>query len=1621
MRKIQLLLLAIFTLLGVNSAHAYSTDDLTNAGWTKVTDLSALTLSDNYFMFVDAGASASALAVGNPATGDRPSYFTLANPFAAAQQVWIIAATGDNYTIQNYVNNKFFVSGDQGWNDSMSDNADMGDFTFTLNDGKYTIARSTGNVGPWNDNGAIALSDGYENAAVNKAAAKAPGFFVYSIARTAYNAARRNGSALAAEGWSQVTAADGLGKKGYYYALLDVSEAGYESGFAMTGATNGRPQSQALTDPVTNKAQLWTIAAHDADKFALQCVQDGKYFRCDGAGWNTGFIDNIDADGTDFIFTLNDGKWTLSNEKDAGSFVGRWGNSAYHPFHGESIAANKAAGGGKKQYLIYSIPTIAGVATELPASGEMAADTWYYIDITAAANNYTATATTLADIVYTTDGTTLVKNTASITANFTATDNTLAATRYYVKSSSANKLTVGVASFTYTVGDATPSIADGAYISGLTTIDFAFNGAGSTDPDAVFALLNNTATATLMKGEEAVKEGTLALNGKVLTATFADVTLDLNSTYTLAVAAGVVGYEGQETNAAISTTFKTGLVAEGLYYFQKKDTQKFLGRGGNWGTQAVVAEFGISYDLTLLPNGAYQLKNHDWSLAANANKYLGFSTTNNDYFVDRGEDQFTLVAAEGGYVLKTSNDKFTKTAVNEGHDVAFEYLTPTDVEGEATIWSLINKETYAANVAAIRNAEAAAVATTAGKTAATVAELTAVLASDYVASDVTSSIKNADCTANLDNWTQVNYGDGNKNFDANGTTGEVWDGFGGIKQDIAGLEAGIYKVSVRATWRPGNKLSGERAGNDINTNAWVYANTATSSNLTQLKSWYAGGATIDSRADMKASGDAYLNDVYVYVSEGETLTIGLASPSKCNGAWMPFFGWSLTRYAAPVTAEIVADPANEATVEKLSSVTLTFNGATTVDAGSKANNVTITSDKGYNAGCTLDYGEADNQMVVKFTEVTEAATYTITFPENAFTSDAIIPAFTLTYTIAAPQQEGLVLNPAPGNVAWLTDITLSAADAPTKSLSAVYNATEVPHLIAPNGDKIALDGSSVYKDGASTYHLVPRLLNTTAGEYTLVIPDNYFSYNDDNWQKVNLPGKTVKYNVAGGDTQAFTSVPAINATVNKFKDIVITFPGATTVAVNSGLSIILYQDTTTWKGSASLSYNWTYDGNTMTYSSYNEVIDAGRYTMVFPEGCLLIDGQPSAPFMVDFKVVEPEPLNMVVTPAKGAEVTGVMNSAVITFPDETDVTYNAGSITLYRIEGEKEISVGGAYGATTTVKQDDGKTFKVSFNGMATKSGSYKITIPKNLFSTAQSFNADTTVTFTYTAPATAPKMVVTPAKGAELDRVQKFTVTFPEEENVSINTTLSGNLSLYKGVPYYNEYGYLVASSHSTATFSAITPVEGKTNEFTFSFSNPGIEAGEYTLTIPAGVFLIGTENFNATDTLTYKATGEGLDKIVATPSKPVTKLKNITLTFVNETSVVFQTAYSSATLYKVNPEQSFNTYKENVSATKSDYNGYVSIDETQPNKLNIELKDEYTEEGDYYLDLGSNFLYMSDGKTPNTVNKVYFTVVSEVTGIKNINTVRDEQTYTIGGVKVKDMNRPGLYIQNGKKVVKK
>ena len=458
MKKTVLTLIA--TLVCTVGAWAYSTSDLTSAGWTQVTNLGSFNVSDYYFVFVDAENTSKVLLISNPTSYDPPCYAPMSNPFAASHEVWKLVDTGSGtYNIQSYCDNRYFVSGWAGWDHSMQDNTGNGDFTFTLSDGKYKIHRHLGAgwegyVGHWGmDADKLAYPDYIVDSSdekllvIEKNGANkgedAPGFYLYSISRTAYETGRRNGAKLATEGWTQVTSTAGLGLPGYYYVFLDVSEFGYESGLALT--TNLTYTS--LSDPITNPAQLWVTEAYN-ESYALKSAETNKYFSVWGydiwSGWAVDMWENHGGDGrSDFTFTLNDGKWKLHNNFCGdGTYVGRYGGF-YHPYEGEGIGANKGpknenrGSGGMKQYLIYSIPTIEGVATPL-GEGNMVADQWYYIDIAEASSKYVATATTLGDIVYTTAGNTLVRDVAD--SHFAAINNSLSATRYYVKSSTVNHL-----------------------------------------------------------------------------------------------------------------------------------------------------------------------------------------------------------------------------------------------------------------------------------------------------------------------------------------------------------------------------------------------------------------------------------------------------------------------------------------------------------------------------------------------------------------------------------------------------------------------------------------------------------------------------------------------------------------------------------------------------------------------------------------------------------------------------------------------------------------------------------------------------------------------------------------------------------------------------------------------------------------------------------------------------------------------------------------------------------------------------------------------------------------------------------------------------------------------------
>ena len=96
-------------------------------------------------------------------------------------------------------------------------------------------------------------------------------------------------------------------------------------------------------------------------------------------------------------------------------------------------------------YLEYLGPTLSDAAIALPEGGAMAADTWYVFE-PAEAGIFNITATTIDDIIFATDGEMLTSEANSSTQKFNAISG-LQKIKYYVKSSSANQLTVGTKIF----------------------------------------------------------------------------------------------------------------------------------------------------------------------------------------------------------------------------------------------------------------------------------------------------------------------------------------------------------------------------------------------------------------------------------------------------------------------------------------------------------------------------------------------------------------------------------------------------------------------------------------------------------------------------------------------------------------------------------------------------------------------------------------------------------------------------------------------------------------------------------------------------------------------------------------------------------------------------------------------------------------------------------------------------------------------------------------------------------------------------------------------------------------------------------------------------------------------
>ena len=441
------------------------------------------------------------------------------------------------------------------------------------------------------------------------------------------------------------------------------------------------------------------------------------------------------------------------------------------------------------------------------------------------------------------------------------------------------------------------------------------------------------------------------------------------------------------------STLSGSEVDEGTYYLQavsqptyttdeegndlrEQMSYKFLSRGGSYGWEAVVSDFGVAQVITASDSigtgNYYSLYSHDLQVAWNNYNYCYLAddgakistgeTTKGQWRLvevssdeDEGEDAEDTEGTKSYYLVGLSvSDSITTTTDDDGNttadttqvytdyylgalpnevnDYTYYYLTPVSTADSAVIWQLIDEDAYDALVEARLDEQATDIYTLLKE------EVGDKISDDYAVSslddldelvaaagaiDMTDAITNADYTG-TGGWTynsicpiyknaytgSINtaayhvYENVHRDIGVYSATGHAAQ----IVQRVTGLESGLYEVDVAAmqTTIPTSYYTSRTALPACEENlSVVFASAGSDTLFKQVESYADGGITFSSDTDddvefalyLWESG-AYNNKLYVYVSEGDTLSIGVTMPGIARHSTYTsiFVGpWTLTK------------------------------------------------------------------------------------------------------------------------------------------------------------------------------------------------------------------------------------------------------------------------------------------------------------------------------------------------------------------------------------------------------------------------------------------------------------------------------------------------------------------------------------------------------------------------------------------------------------------------------------------------------------------------------------------------------------------------------------------------------
>lgn len=911
MKLKRLLSLAMLCVAGVGSSWADTNLLTTENGWQKITDLSSLTLSDYYFAFVDKDKDLM-LSFEEGANQSRNAeyktmvYRTSQKAEMNPAMLWTLEKSNSSCLIRNAGNTSKFIQTE--WNasqfvrthDNGGGSKSWGEWEFKLNNGVYNIkntkfASNNVYIGPWTDANFV---NGQEVAG-NKTGSNIGNFYLYAIPRSKVDwikqASENNPANLsykiqnANAGYNGIKGWTATGTNLEFKRNGNLSFDGI-AGFLEPSNYHKSSFDITVTQTISNlpAGKYKVRAAGQAETgttFTMDC--GGEVITLKSIGDKGGNIDQTGATVTPNPETCRQGwQWFESYNKlnSDGDLTIR--------FHSTASAVKNWANFDNVELYYYG-PSVSDRATSTTSPAEVSADTWYAFDVPVA-GDYTITPSA-GTIYYTQNGDLFPSEiTTSITE---ATQLALAQGKLYVKASEAATITFAAKTFTYEVGTASTDVD---YVQKGQTITVSFANAGSNDPDVKFEQYK-----PITLNGEAVD---VNLTDKAFTFVMPENT-ETSTTYTLNIPAEAFGYTGHTMNVAQNITLHTPAIFDGTYYLYNTDNKKYLSRGGNYGTQAIVDEYGIAIIVKTDNENNTELKPFDSYLNLGDDGWVYTDATNNRI------RKFNASKVDGGYkFLNTTNQKYLAT--NNGQVVG-DAVEGGNLQGASNIWTLESVNDHLAVVKTYEDSQAKAAATAASIVVSNKAEL-----------ENTLKVGNIYPQQIAIKGTQ---GAVKENYEGGASADKVSKPLDIFAETVNGLRPGLYKLSVNAFQRATLFNDVMNAGG-ARGKVYVYANDA----KTQLKSIaeeysdeaYTEGRNPNSQSEgknypnsMGAANQAfaknmYVNDVYVYVNADEgastgTLKFGIQNPTRLGNdgnrqAWTCYNNFTLTYYAQAAD-EIVGD------------------------------------------------------------------------------------------------------------------------------------------------------------------------------------------------------------------------------------------------------------------------------------------------------------------------------------------------------------------------------------------------------------------------------------------------------------------------------------------------------------------------------------------------------------------------------------------------------------------------------------------------------------------------------------------------------------------------------------------